>query len=184
MAKILQLKIHLKDIEPKIWRVFLISDSWNFDKLHRIIQTVMGWENYHLFEFKLGNTRIIPPDEGYLEEKELDPKKVKIEEYANKEKQKFEYIYDFGDSWEHEIVVEKITGDKIENADRYPKCIEGEKACPPEDCGGTGGYEGLLEIMKDKNHPDYKEKIVNWLGEDFNPEKFDLKKINAKLKKH
>lgn len=181
MAKILQLKITLKDIEPKIWRRFFVSDFWTFDKLHRIIQNVMGWENYHLFEFKFGNKRIVPPDEGYLEEDELDPKKIKIEEYVNKEKQKFEYVYDFGDSWEHEIVVEKITEDKIEDADQYPKCIEGERACPPEDCGGSWGYEEMMEIRENKKHPRYKELILNWLGEDYDPEKFDLDEVNKKL---
>ncbi len=161
MAKILQLKITLKNIEPKIWRRFSISDFWTFDKLHKIIQKVMSWENYHLFEFKFGDIKIISPDEGYLEENESDPKKVQIRQYVNKEKQKFEYVYDFGDSWEHEIIVEKIIEDKIEDADKYPKCIGGERACPPEDYGGVSGYEEL--------------------GEDFDSEKFDIKEVNKKL---
>ncbi len=184
MAKILQLKITLKEIEPKIWRRFLVSDFWTFDKLHRIIQKVMGWENYHLFEFKFGNTGIIPPDEGYLEENELDPKKVKIGEYVYKEKQKFEYVYDFGDSWEHEIVVEKITEDKIEDADKYPKCIGGERACPPEDCGGTGGYERFLEVLKTGKDPlgENPEGLKEWLG-DWEPEKFDLEEVNKEILK-
>lgn len=183
MAKILQLKITLEDIEPKVWRRFSVSDFWNFDKLHRIIQKVMGWENYHLFEFKFGNLRILPPDEGYLEEDELDPKKVKIGEYANEEKQKFKYIYDFGDSWEHEIVVEKIEEDGIENSDKYPECIEGERACPPEDCGGTGGYERFLEVLRTGKDPlgENVKELKEWLG-DWNPEKFDLEEINKKLK--
>ena len=142
MSKILQLKIQLKDIKPRIWRRFLVSDFWTFDKLHTIIQKVMGWEDYHLFEFKFGDTKIILPDEGYLEENELNPKKVKIGDYVDKEKQKFEYIYDFGDSWEHEIIVEKIIEDDIKEVGNYPKCIKGQKACPPEDCGD-------LEDMKD-----------------------------------
>ncbi len=182
MAKILQLKITLKDIEPKIWRRFLVSDFWTFDKLHRIIQKVMGWENYHLFEFKFGNIRVLPPDEGYLEENELDPKKIKIERYVDKEKQKFEYIYDFGDSWEHEVIVEKITEDKIEDVDKYPKCIEGERACPPEDCGGIGGYERFLELLKTGKDP-WKENVQElkeWLG-DWDPERFDIKEINKEL---
>ena len=157
MVKILQLKITLKDIEPKIWRRFLVSDFWTFDKLHRIIQKVMVWENYHLFEFKFENTKIIPPDKDYLGENELDPKKVQIRQYINKEKQKFEYIYDFGDNWKHEIVVEKLTKDKIEDADKYLKCIDGEHVCPPEDCGGVWGYKELLKIGKNKKHPRYKK---------------------------
>jgi len=183
MSNILQLKISLEGIKPKIWRRFLVSDFWTFDKLHGIIQIVMGWENYHLFEFRFRDIKIIPPDEDYLEDNELDPKKIKISQYANKEKQEFEYVYDFGDSWEHEIIVEKIIGDEIENADKYPKCIEGERACPPEDCGGIGGYERVLEVLKtDKDTlGENTKELKYWLG-DWNPEKFDLNKINKKLK--
>ena len=184
MAKILQLKIVLKEIEPKIWRRFLVSDFWTFDKLHRIIQQVMGWENYHLYEFKFGSKRIVPPDEGYLEENELNPKKVQIGQYVNKEKQKFGYVYDFGDSWEHEIVVEKITEDNIEEANKCPKCIEGERACPPEDCGGVGGYERFLEVLKTGKDPcgEDIDELKEWLG-NWEPEKFDLEGINKEILK-
>ena len=184
MANIFQLKIYLKDIEPKIWRRFLVSDFWTFDKLHRIIQSIMGWENYHLYEFKFGEMRIVSPDEGYLEENELDPKKVKIEDYVNKEKQKFRYIYDFGDSWEHEIIVEKIMEDKVEDVDKSPKCISGERACPPEDCGGAGGYERLLEVLKTGKDPwgDDVKELKEWIG-NWDSEKFDLEKINQMIKK-
>jgi len=180
MSNILQFKITLKDIKPKIWRRFLISDSWTFDKLHRIIQEIMGWENYHLYEFRFGNIRIILPDEGYLEENELDPKKVKVYEYLNKEKQKCEYVYDFGDSWEHEIIIEKIMPDQI--GDKYPKCIDGERACPPEDCGGVGGYERILEVLKTGEDPGGEDvqELKEWLGK-WNPEEFDINKINKNI---
>ena len=128
MAKILQLKITLKNIKPKIWRKVLVSDFWTFDKLHRIIQNIMGWKNYHLFEFKFGDIKITPSNESHLKDNELEPKKIQIGQYIDKEKQKFEYVYDFGDSWEHEIIVEKITEDKIDNANKYPKCVGGEMA--------------------------------------------------------
>ncbi len=182
MVNILQLKIKLKGISPSIWRKFLVSDFWTFDKLHRIIQKVMGWENYHLFEFKLGNIRIVPPDEGYLEENELDPKKVQIGQYVDKEKQKFEYVYDFGDSWEHEIVVEKIAEDNIEDAGKYPQCIEGERACPKEDCGGVSGYERFMIILKERKDPwgENVKELKAWLG-DWDPEKFDIKEVNKNL---
>ena len=182
MPNILQLKITLRDIEPKIWRRFLVSDRLTFDKLHEVIQEIMGWDNYHLYEFKFGAIRIILSDEGYLEENEIDPEKVKIYEYLNKEKQKCEYIYDFGDTWEHEIIIERIIPDKVEDADNYPKCIDGERACPPEDCGGTGGYERLIEVLKtgkDSLGENAKE-LKEWLGE-WNPEKFDTNEINKSL---
>lgn len=185
MGNILQLKIVLKEIKPLIWRRFLVSDFWTFDKLHKIVQKVMGWENYHLYEFKFGNIRIVPPDEGYLEENELDPKKVQIWQYVDKEKQKFEYVYDFGDDWEHEIIVEKIFEDKIEEHDKYPFCLEGARACPKEDCGGVSGYErfiGILETGKDPFGEDIKG-LLGWLG-NWEPERFDVDKINKKLGVH
>ena len=127
-------------------------------------------------------SRIIPPDEGYLEENELNPKKVKLHQFIDSEKQKFEYVYDFGDNWEHIIIVEKITEDKIEDADKYPRCIAGERACPPEDCGGFSGYERFIKILNNEKDPwgeDSKE-LKDWLG-DWEPEKFNLKEINKEL---
>ena len=182
MPNILQLKITLRDIEPKIWRKFLVSDSLTFNELHEIIQKIMGWENYHLYEFKFKNIRIIPPDEGYLEENELDPEKIIVYEHLNKEKQKGEYIYDFGDTWEHEIIIEKIVPEKIKDVDNHPKCIDGERACPPEDCGGTGGYEKILEVLKTGKDQwgENVQELKEWLGE-WNPEEFDIDKINKKL---
>lgn len=182
MSKILQLKISINDIEPKIWRKFLVSDSLTFNELHEIIQEVMGWENYHLYEFKFKNIRIIPPDEGYLEENELDPEKTKVYEYLNKEKQKCKYIYDFGDTWEHEIILEKITLEDNDNK-MQPKCIGGERACPPEDCGGTGGYERILEFLKTGKDSwgENPEELKEWLGE-WNPEEFDINETNKNLR--
>lgn len=183
MANILQLKIQLYGITPSIWRRVLVSDFWTFDKLHKIIQKSMGWEDYHLFEFKFGNMKIVAPDEGYLEENELDPKKVKIGHFINKEKQKFTYIYDFGDCWKHIISVEKILPDEIENSTDYPKCVAGKRACPPEDCGGIGGYGRILELLKTGKDPwgDNPKEFKAWLG-NWKPEEFDLNKINKLLK--
>jgi len=183
MGKILQLKIYLNGIKPQIWRRFLVKDEISFHKLHNIIQEVMGWEDYHLYEFNLNGESIGLVDDDALDSNpELkDSEKIKLLKYLNEEKQKFLYIYDFGDSWEHILVVEKILeGDASK---KYPVCIEGERACPPEDCGGIWGYEEFLKIKNNKNHPDYEEKIVDWLGEDFDFEKFDLEGVNKNLQK-
>jgi len=181
MSKILQLKISLKEIEPKIWRRVLVEDSISFYELHEVIQKVMSWEDYHLFKFEFNNISITPPDAGFLEEDEKDPKKVKVNEFVNSEKQKFLYIYDFGDNWEHSIIVEKIL--KKNDSKEYPICIAGKRAGPPEDCGGVWGYEEILGILKDKKHLEYKEKI-EWLGEDFDSEEFDIIDVNAFLLKN
>lgn len=227
ISRILQLKISLKGLRPPVWRKVLVENSISFYELHNIIQKVMGWENYHLFEFQIDNTTITPEEEGHnpaessfhklfkspefiemlgqqdlsKEGAMLDVNKInkilnKIEKNKPKnlftvntsiiklikfEKQKLIYIYDFGDNWEHNIVVEKIL--KKDETQKYPVCIAGKRACPPEDSGGVWGYAELLKIKKDKNHPEYQEKIVGWLGEDFGPEKFDLNEINKHLHK-
>jgi len=177
MTKILQLKIKLNGIKPYIWRRFLVEDKISFHKLHEIIQIVISWENYNLYEFNVNGLEVGMPDEDYSEDIQ-DSKTIKFSEVLKKEKQKFHYLYDFGDSWEHIIVVEKIL-------EKYPQkcpvCIAGERTCPPEDCGGDWGYEELLKIRKNKNHPEYKEKIVGWLGKDFDPEHFDINKVNKSL---
>jgi len=92
----------------------------------------------------------------------------------------FEYEYDFGDCWEHEIIVEKVM--EPEAGIKYPRCLAGERACPPEDCGGPGGYEELLEVLDDPRHEDY-EDYRGWAGEDFDPERFDLEKVNRALRR-
>jgi hypothetical protein len=95
------------------------------------------------------------------------------------EKEKFHYLYDFGDSWEHEILVEKIL--PLEKGTHYPVCVTGKRACPPEDCGGPYGYEELLEILKDPSHPEYEDRI-DWLPEeDFDPETFYVELVNVDL---
>lgn len=180
MTKVLQLKISLDGITPIILRRFLVEDNISFHQLHEVIQRVMGWENYHLYEFKVGDLSILEPSEDYDDDVE-NSKKVKLNNVLVKEKQKFTYTYDFGDTWEHSIVVEKIL--KKDSSQKYPVCIAGEMSCPPEDCGGTWGYEEILKIQKNKDHPEYKEKITNWLGEDFDPECFNIDKVNKLLKK-
>lgn len=183
MPKILQLKISLKGSNPRIWRRFLVEDSISFHRLHVIIQKVMGWENYHLYEFGVNNTQLGQIDLDALDSNpELeDSEKIQLSEYINEKKQKISYLYDFGDNWEHLVVVEKIL--EKDNSQRYPICLDGERNGPPEDAGGTWGYSDKLKIRKNKNHPRYKELIVEWLGEDFDPEKFDLDEINKKLQR-
>lgn len=179
--KILQLKIFLNE-RPEIWRRFIVRDDITFEKFHEIIQKIMGWENYHLYEFKMNNLKVVSLDEGFLEEGGRDPEETKLNEFIDLKTKQIEYIYDFGDSWEHTILIEEIRDGEIKEIPSLPLCLEGEKACPPEDCGGIYGYEDILEIRKDKNHTEYKERIVEWLGEDFDPEKFDVKEINKELK--
>ncbi|RLG14923.1 MAG: plasmid pRiA4b ORF-3 family protein [Candidatus Nanohalarchaeota archaeon] len=189
MTNILQLKITLNDIKPAIWRRFLVEDSIDFNKLHESIQKVMGWANYHLYEFEVDKTHIesdakkFTIDSMWLhsrpERRSSPASKTKLSQLLKTEKQKFRYIYDFGDCWEHTIVVEKIM--EKSNSQKCPVCISGKRACPPEDCGSIWGYGELMEIRKDKNHPEYKERIVEWLGEDYDPDMFDIREVNNAL---
>ena len=140
----------------------------------------MGWTDSHLHEFIIDGVSYgdssIDIDMGDDVE---DEKRFKLHKVAPREKSKFHYLYDFGDSWEHEILVEKIL--PLEKGTHYPVCITGKRACPPEDCGGTTGYEELLKILKDQSHPEHEER-VEWLPGDFDSEEFDIETVNGRLR--
>ncbi len=182
MVKVLQLNIQLEEVAPKIWRRFLVYDSISFEKLHEIIQEIMGWDSYHLYSFDLDGIRIeLPDEEGYLESESKNSKKIKLSDYLKYEKQELDYVYDFGDNWEHKIVIEKILED--DGKQKIPLCTDGERACPPEDCGGSGGYERFIELLKTGKDPwgEDPEELKEWLGE-WDPNYFDVGKVNKRLK--
>ena len=139
----------------------------------------MGWEDYHLHEFRMTSpengdkVRIGIPDEDFDMEV-LPGWKLKISDYFSMENNVADYLYDFGDDWEHKIQLEKIV--PREKNVGYPVCIKGKRACPPEDCGGIGGYYLLLDIIKDPNHDEYEE-MIEWLGGEFDPEHFDTEEV-------
>lgn len=179
--EIYQFKIALKDSSPTIWRRFQVDSNISLYKMHEIIQIVMGWTNSHLHQFIdkdifYGNSE----DDDGGDTEILDEKKFKINQVMDKPKAKIIYEYDFGDSWYHELTLEKILT-KDENSN-YPVCLTGAMACPPEDCGGLGGYYNLLDIIKNPEHSEH-EDMKEWLGEEFNPEEFDLESINKILKR-
>lgn len=181
-TQIYQLKVILRDIKPPIWRRFHVPSDMKLGKLHKVIQIVMGWTNSHMHQFKVGTTyygTTYPDDFDGMPETR-DENKAKISELVAKPKAKFVYEYDFGDSWEHEVVLEKILSP--ESGVRYPTCLEGKRACPPEDCGGVWGYANLLEVIEDEDHPEH-EDMLEWLGEAFDPESFDVEAVNKALKR-
>jgi hypothetical protein len=140
----------------------------------------MGWENRHLFEFNINGLRIGEPhedDEGWGG-KLIDSLTVPLASMIKTTKEKFTYTYDFGDDWVHMIKVEKFLP-KDEKVN-YSVCIGGELNCPPEDCGGIWGFYDLLEKIKDKQHPEYRE-LIDWLGGKYNPEHFDIDLVNKTL---
>jgi len=171
-----QLRIELMEVLPPVWRRFLVPGSITLPGLHRVIQEVMGWENYHLHLFRFGKKEYGIPDPEYPSEMRNERGR-RLREFLRDEGEMFEYQYDFGDNWEHDVVVERIvTGVEVTAA----RCLEGERSCPPEDVGSPSGYMEYLEALKDPSHPDHQQ-MVEWRGPSFDPERFDLKRINRRL---
>ena len=146
-------------------------------QLHLVLQAALGWENSHLHGFVIGRVRIGMPDPmGF--ENVVDERKVRLHEIA-RARSRFSYEYDFGDGWEHDILVEKAL--VAEPGMTYPRCIAGLRACLPEDCGGPWGYADLLAALADPDHENHEDK-KEWLGGDFDPESFDLAATDARLR--
>jgi len=176
-----QLKITLVGSKPSIWRRILVPGNIGLSRLHDVIQTAMGWSDSHLHQFIWGRQAFgVPdPEDGFLGDIE-DEKKVKLSQLLVAEKDALKYEYDFGDSWMHKIVLEKVL--PHDPATKVPVCITGKRACPPEDCGGIYGYEQLVEAFSDPKHPEH-EDTVEYVGEDFDSEYFDPDEVNASLKR-
>jgi hypothetical protein len=172
----MQFKITLRDIKPPIWRRIIVPEIYSFWDLHVAIQDSFGWLDCHLHAFELKDTArtqigIPDPDGGDLTE--MKPGwKIKLKKHFTKEGIKLKYLYDFGDGWEHDVEFEGI----VDKETWAPVCVEGKRACPPEDCGGIGGYEDFCRIMKAKKGNEYRE-MKEWYGEDYDPEKFDADKV-------
>jgi Plasmid pRiA4b ORF-3-like protein len=173
-----QLKITLKDVRPPIWRRVQVSSGITLGKLHRIIQDVMGWTNSHLHSFLIQGVEYGQPMPEYDFEVRNE-QRTKLSQVVTGEKFKFLYTYDMGDSWEHEILVEKVL--PVEAKVRYPVCLTGKRACPPEDCGGVCGYSEFLSAIRQPEHPEH-EAMLEWVGGEFDSESFDLDAVNRLLR--
>jgi len=179
---IYQIKVTIIGSEPSIWRQIQVPGNVSLHRLHLILQAVMGWQNYHLYRFNLGGTDYGLPDseeDAYNKMEVRDARQTKLSSIVPMDETRFLYEYDFGDSWEHEVLVERI-GVK-ETKVLYPVCVSGARACPPEDCGGIPGYAELLKVLGDPNHEEY-HNMKEWAGPRFDPEKFSLAKVNRLLK--
>jgi len=171
-----QFKITLRHAQPPVWRRFWVPDSITLDEFHAIIQEVMGWENCHLHAFQIGGKEYGIPDPEF-ESPTIDERYVVLKSVIQKKGQKIHYEYDFGDGWEHEIVLE----DRAQRESDVPVVLAGERACPPEDCGGIPGYEHLLKVLGKKRHSKDERELLEWVGEDYDPEEYELEAINAEL---
>ena len=180
-----QLQVFIDGSEPLIWRRLLVPGTANLGWLHAVLQVAMGWTNSHLHQFICGE-HVFSDPEAQLQEFEDDPpvldeRKVTLAEVLSNTPPGFVYDYDFGDSWDHIVTVEGIVPADASTS-TTAVCLAGERACPPEDCGGIGGYEELLKALKNKKHPEHKS-MKEWLGRAFDPEFFDLHKTNDSLRK-
>jgi hypothetical protein len=178
-----QIKITLKGSEPKIWRRILVPSELKLSDFHMVIQIIMGWTNSHLHQFiknRTFYTERMKDDDTWGDMNNVDYRKMNVSDLLTKEKEKIVYEYDFGDSWEHVVTLEKII--PFEENLQCPVCLAGEMSCPPEDCGGIWGYSNMLKILKQPDHEEY-EDYLDWLGEEFDPEYFDIEGVNKILKK-
>lgn len=177
--RVYQLKITLRGSKPPIWRRVMVPATFNLYKLHQVIQVAMGWDDSHLHQFIIdGEYYSIPSPDDW--EPVIDERRFTLSRSAPYEKMKFVYEYDFGDSWEHIVLVEKIL--PTEAGRQYPICIKGKRACPPEDVGGVWGYENFLEALGDPDHEEH-ESYLEWIDGEFDAEAFNLEAINIALQR-
>lgn len=178
--KVYEFTVTLAGTSPLVWRRFLAHEIINLDELHMLIQMTMGWEASHLYEFTFGNKKYAAPihaDDSEAENAEDVSLRDVLKDVLG-DVRKFSYLYDFGDGWSHEI---EITNTFDHDPSRkYPVCIAGENACPPEDCGGPPGFEELKEILAGEDSEEKAERL-EWLGGHYNPLSFDPNFVNRFL---
>ena len=156
---VLQLKLSLVGVtKPPVWRRLLVKSTMRLDRLHEVIQVAMGWQDYHLHAFEAGGVEYGPPDS---ELGHRDERKISIGALLHDGGDRLRYVYDFGDHWRHELVVEQVLA--AEPGASYPVCLTGKGRCPPEDCGGVLGYADLREVLADAGHDEHAD-MLEWLG--------------------
>lgn len=179
--KVYQFIITLREIKPPIRRRIQVPETYSFWDLHVAIQDSMGWTDTHLHNFDIVNPKtgrrqaIGIPDDDFMDQKISPGWKKMIADYFSPDNDKAVYIYDYGDDWIHDIKLEKIL--PRDTGVTYPLCVVGERACPPEDCGGPPGYEDFLEAIMDPKHENHNE-LIEWAGGYFDPEEFKLEDID------
>lgn len=171
---VFELRVTLRGVKPAIWRSLRVPGELTLGELHPVLQTAFGWNDSHLHDFTVGEVRFGMTD--------VDDEFFSVDEHAAPlgavatTDSTFLYRYDFGDDWEHEVKVENVE----ENGDDALLCTGGERACPPEDCGGPPGYASLLKVLANPSHPDFAD-TKRWVGRGFDAEKFSVTAVNKKL---
>jgi hypothetical protein len=170
---LLQVRIILVDVDdPPVWRRVIIPAAYSLDRVHAVLQAAMGWQNCHLHAFRVADVTYGPPDPdnelGYLDER-----KFRLGELTT---DRVFYEYDFGDSWEHELVIEERT--TAADGAIYPVCVAGEGACPPEDSGGSPGFAEFKALIAGPSSTE-REEMLEWAGGEYDPSRFDLAAASA-----
>ncbi|PKQ14877.1 MAG: hypothetical protein CVT67_12055 [Actinobacteria bacterium HGW-Actinobacteria-7] len=177
-TSVVTFKVALLGIEPSIWRRLEVPSSLTLDRLHEVLVTAMGWFDYHLHAFEIDGRRYGIPDDSFGFDTTLPEEEIVLGDLVSVDVKRFRYEYDFGDGWEHEIVIESL-GEPVSGAN-YPRCTAGERACPPEDCGGIHGFAEFVEAMADPRHPEH-EAMRAWYGGEFDPAAFRAEQTSALL---
>jgi hypothetical protein len=171
-----QVKVMLKHVRPPVWRRLVLPAELTFAGLHRLLQLAFAWDDNHLHVFRTHDGEISDP-ERHGDPYDQDERRVRVADVLRDEGDRIVYEYDFGDGWEHEIVVEELLPDGA----TVPRCLAGRRAAPPEDCGGPPGYARLVRVLSGRSHPQHGE-TVGWVPGGFDPGKFDPKRLDGVLR--
>jgi len=173
-----QLRLTVRDIEPKIWRVVSVRSDMTLARLHMVIQVLMGWYDYHLYQFQIDGEAHGPPRDDDVDYGYRRSVRISLAKAFGKDRDTISYEYDFGDSWEIDILREAVHPAELQRSMAF--CVAGARHGPMEDRGGPFGYQDMLQILKDKQHPDYRQ-TKQWIGRGFRPEEFELQSTNELL---
>jgi len=179
MARLYRLKVTLRGIRPAIWRRLEVPADLSLFDLHAVLQPAMGWTNSHMHQFIHAGVYYGVPDREFGTPMASE-RRTRLHDLLQRPKDRITYEYDFGDSWEHEIVLEAI--EEPRKGVKYPRVIDGQRACPPEDVGGPPGYEEFVAAIRDPSHEEH-ESMRTWAGGEFDPEAFDLIAANDEIPK-
>jgi hypothetical protein len=175
-GRVYEMTVTLKGIRPPIWRRVQVPSAIRLAALHDVIQTVFSWTDCHLHQFHIGGASYGQPDD--FDEAIDDESAVTLAQALGTRNKRFLYVYDFGDNWEHDVVVENIVAGN--SGSERPLCLVGKRHRPPEDCGGPPGYQNFLEAIRDPGHEEH-DAMLEWVGGSFDAEAFDLAMVNRAL---